>query len=112
MEDYLAGGETFHCRNCNESGDMIELAAKAWGLSISGTVIKLTRLGFDLPTDSATVRGYLIGHVNYRKRLRRLWRQSQSYLCRPSAMLGSLLSELRLPDEFSAERWDAGPAKI
>jgi hypothetical protein len=75
MEDYLAGGETFHCRNCNESGDMIELAAKAWGLSISGTVIKLTRLGFDLPTDSATVRGYLIGRVNYRKRLRRLWRQ-------------------------------------
>ncbi len=27
-------------------------------------------------------------------------------------MLGSLLSELRLPCEFSAERWDAGPAKI
>ena len=51
MEDYLTGGQWFYCRNCDESGDMIELAAKAWGLSIAGTIIKLARRGFDLPTD-------------------------------------------------------------
>ena len=110
MEDYLAGGQWFHCRNCKKSGDMIELAAKAWGLSIAATIIKLAQLGFDLPTDAVTVRGYLIEHVEYRKRLRQLWRQAQPYLYHHGTTLRSLLS--RLPDEFSAERWDAGPAKI
>lgn len=112
MEDYLNGGETFHCRNCNESGDMIELAAKAWGLSIAGTIIKLARSGFDLPTDSDTIRGYLASHVDYRKRLGQLWKDSQSYLCQHRLALRPLFSDLGLPDEFSQERWNAGPAKV
>ena len=106
MEDYLAEGETFHCRNCNESGDMIELAAKAWGLSIKATIIKLTRRGFDLPIDDATIHGYLAEHVEYRKRLSRLWQESQSYLSRPSYDAPLVFVYIcGLPDEFSAKRW-------
>ena len=111
-EDYLAGGQWFRCRNCKKSGDMIELAAKAWGLSIPGTVIKLSQNGFDLPVDDATVHGYLTGHIEYREQLRKLWRQAQSYIYHDSITLRWLLSELRLPHEFPMERWDAGPAKI
>ena len=59
MEDYLNGGETFHCRNCNEAGDMIELAAATWKMSIPGTIQKLNRQGFDLPTDVKAVQGYV-----------------------------------------------------
>jgi len=112
MDDYLAGGQWFYCQNCKKTGDMIELAAKAWGLSIEGTIIKLTRRGFDLPADSDTVRGYLTGHVEYRKRLRRLWRQAQPYIYHHGTTLRSLLCKLGLPNEFSVEQWNAGPAKI
>ncbi len=76
MQDYLAGGQWFYCRNCGKSGDLIEIAAKAWGLSVTATIIKLTPRGFGLPTDSDSIRGYLIGHLEYRKRLHRLWQQA------------------------------------
>ena len=79
MEDWLNGGQSFYCRECNESGDMIELAAKAWGMSVAATIIKLTRLGFDLPADSNAIRGYLTGHVEYRKRLRNCGRIARRF---------------------------------
>jgi hypothetical protein len=110
-EDYLAGGQWFFCRNCKKTGDMIELAAQAWDLSIAGTIHKFSQQGLDLPVDDATVQGYLKGHIEYRQRLRELWRQAQANLCH-STTPGGLLSKLHLPDELSAERWNAGPAKI
>ena len=48
-------------------------------------------------------------HVNYRRRLAALWRQAQH---RPSPLLRGLLSTLRLPHDFSEDRWGAGPAKF
>ncbi len=109
VEDCVAGGYWFHCRHCDKSGDMIELAAKAWGLSIEASVIKLSQFGLDLPTDSDTIRAYVTSHVEYRKRLRQLWKQAQPH---HSATLRALLSRMRLPNEFPPERWDAGPAQI
>jgi hypothetical protein len=91
---------------------MIELAAKAWGLSVTGTIIKLTQRGFDLPIDDTSIHAYLAAHVEYRKRLGKLWKDSQSYPCHNQSMLRPMLSMLRLPDEFYLERWNAGPAKI
>ena len=112
MQDYLVGGQWFHCPDCNESGDMIELAAKAWGLSIEGTIIKLIRRGLDLPTDADTVRAYRTEHLEYGKRLDQLWKDSQSHPCHSQTMLRPRLTALRLPDELSLERWNAGPVKI
>jgi len=112
IEDYLAGGQWFHCRKCGKSGDMLELAARVWGLSIEGTIRNLVLRGFDLPVDDKTIRDYLNGHIDYRKRLRRLWRQAQPYIYHHGTTLRSLLCELGLPNEFSVERWNAGPAKI
>ena len=102
-EDYLAGGQWFHCRNCKESGDMIELAAKVWGLSIEATIIKLMRRGIDLPVDDVTVHNYLTGHIEYRERLCRLWGQAQPHVYRQSPFLRSLLYKMRLPDALSAK---------
>ena len=112
VEDNLAGGEWFHCRGCGEAGDMIELAAAYWKLSISGTIRKLALRGFDLPVDDASIGNYKNAHIEYRKRLRRIWRQAQSFLFHRSATLRSLLCEMQLPYEFAAEQWNTGPAKI
>ena len=111
-DDGLAGGEWFHCPKCEKSGDMIELAAKVWGLSVAAAILKLVQKGFDLPTDPETIRGYLAEHINYRKKLNRLWEQAQSYVYHRSTTLRALLSKLRLPNEISVDRWDAGPATL
>ena len=92
MEDWLNGGQSFYCRECNETGDMIELAAKAWGMSVAATIIKLTRLGFDLPADSNAIRGYLTGHVEYRKRLRQLWKDCQTFPCHNRNLLRPMMT--------------------
>ena len=111
-EDYLTGGQWFHCRGCGKSGDMIELAATCWELSIEGTIRKLALRGFDLPVDDASIGNYKNAHIEYRKRLRQLWGQAQPYVYHHSMGLRSLLGELGLPNEFSAEQWLAGPGKM
>lgn len=112
MEDHVGRGQWFACGSCGETGDMIELAAKAWGLSITGTIIKLTRRGFDLPIDDASIHGYLIGHVEYRKSLVRLWQQAQPYFDRHNTLLRPLLYDLGLAYDIPPHRWERGPAMI
>lgn len=111
MEDYLAGGEWFHCRQCEKTGDMIELASLYWQLSLESTIDKLVQGGFDLPRDQDSIHTYLLQHVEYRKRLRKLWQDSQSYLYH-SITLQPLLSELHLPTDFAEDRWVEGPGKV
>ena len=112
VEDHLAGGQWFRCRNCKKLGDMIELAAMAWEMSIEATIGKLAQEGFDIPTDSKTIHSYQASHIEYRKRLDKLLRQSRSYIYERGTRLRALLSALRLPDEFPVERWKKGAAKI
>ena len=111
-QDQLSGGQWYHCRKCKSAGDMIELAAAAWGLSLPATLQKLTQQGLDLTVSPALVRFYLRDHVDCRKRLRQLWRQSQTHLYQDSTTLRALLSELRVPFDFPAERAQSGPAQI
>jgi len=54
--DHISGGQWHWCPSCGGSGDMIELAAKAWGLSITATVIKLHRIGFQVTGDRTARR--------------------------------------------------------
>jgi hypothetical protein len=111
-EDFIAGGQWFTCPKCHKSGDMIELAAKAWAISIPATIHKLTRQGFDLPTDTQAIQAYLKSHVDYRKRLALLWTQAQPYLHHHSTELRALLSNMKLDHDLPDDRWKAGPAQV
>src|SRR5688572_20314956 len=63
--DVTYGGEWSHCRGCDFSGDMIELAAGVWKLDVRAAAAKLARLGA-LPAAEvppAAVTAYLREHV-------------------------------------------------
>lgn len=100
VEEYLAGGQWFHCRKCKKFGDMIELAARTWDLSIAATIQKLSQQGFDLSIDSDTVRSYLTQHIEYRGRIGKLWEQARQYIFNESTTLGSIFSALRLANRL------------
>jgi hypothetical protein len=43
-EDTVQGGAWFSCPDCSRAGDLIELAAAVWGLSLSAALRKLARI--------------------------------------------------------------------
>ena len=78
--DPVCGGEWFHCRNCNRSGDMIELSAAAWKLEIPAAIQKLGVLGLPLPeaarTDAA-IDWYICKYVRPREHVKAFWARCQ-----------------------------------
>ncbi|MEI8373847.1 MAG: hypothetical protein WCJ35_13545 [Planctomycetota bacterium] len=75
-------GEWFSCDACHFQGDSIEMAALAWGLSISTTVKKLAYIG--VPQLEATadwqIDDYIRNHVERRKRLLTFWQNCRKRL--------------------------------
>ena len=111
--DHLVGGEWFTCADCGNSGDMIELACKTWQLSMEATVIKLARTGvFGLAHDSVSIATYLSEHVEYRKRMTRLWESSQQGFLPPGNQWAPPVQQLNLGCDVSPERWSAGPGQL
>jgi hypothetical protein len=110
--DHASGGQWFHCDNCGRAGDMIELAAAAWRLSLEETVLKLRSLDFPLPNDPEPLRAYLSQHVGLRERIDRLWRSSQQEMLSLSTRPQRLLGALNLRCEIPPERWQDGPGQL
>ncbi len=107
--DHLVGGAWYHCRTCNSSGDMIELAARIWDLSLEETIAKLAGHGCELPSDAQSVARYIHDHVDYRKRLMQLWQASRSGLQRRAGDLMHLEQRFNLRCDVSQDRWADGP---
>jgi hypothetical protein len=106
------GGEWFACSSCKEVGDGVELAAKIWNLDIPDTIKKLSRSGFELPTDGKSIKCYIEYYVKQRDRVRALWRQSRQDHFHDNTHLRGLVHELRLHSELTREQWDAGPGHL
>ena len=106
--DWGLNGQWFHCLSCHNHGDMIELAAKTWKLSILAAVRKLAREGFDLPTDKAAIQCYVERYVKGRQRMAALWRHSRRGTIHSSTTLRGLVHELRLHCEAPTSRWGSG----
>ena len=80
-EDGLCGGAWFACPDCGRSGDLIELAAAAWGMGLPATLTQLARRGAPLPAealDPQRVADYVRDYPAYRQRLRALWQRAPS----------------------------------
>jgi hypothetical protein len=111
-EDRVCKGQWFHCRDCQKSGDLIQLAAKTWDLSLAATIAKLARNDFDVSTDKELVRRYLHDLVERRRRGAVFWKEARHRPFHSSTTAGRLIQELRLSCDVSAERAESGPKRL
>jgi hypothetical protein len=86
LDDRVLGGEWVHCGPCGFAGDLIELAARAWGLEIPAAVVRLGDLDLLAEQSNAEqVDAYLYSHVRYRRRLDDFWQEAQRQITKPTA---------------------------
>ncbi len=79
-KDITGAGEWHYCSSCNFAGDTIELAALVWKQDIKTTILKLNAEGVTFPDDSLDediITRYILGYVEYRKELLKLWELSR-----------------------------------
>lgn len=113
-QDNTTGGQWHHCP-CGARGDMIELAARAWKLSVPAAVNKLRRHGFAFPdgTTDADVAAYVDNHIGWRRHVNELWQNCRKYLTRTdSKSVAYLRNRFRLVGQLAPDRWDAGPGRL
>lgn len=76
------GGQWHHCFSCGSSGDMVQLACRAWKLDPENAAGHLAQYGLKLPPAAlteATANAYKI-RLNWRRRLDNFWASSQEYM--------------------------------
>jgi hypothetical protein len=81
--DPREGGAWFACRDCARSGDLIELTAACWGMSLPATLELLVRKGAPLPPEAVTpqrVDSDMRNYPDYRQRFLSLWQREQVWL--------------------------------
>jgi hypothetical protein len=111
-EDYVGGGQWYHCAECNTAGDMIQLASRAWNLSLEATAMKLIGSGFELPRELPAITKYIEEHVRPQEALTGLWTQAQTGLANPSGELSRLLHRFNLHCNVPPDRRLAGPGSL
>lgn len=65
--DNVLGGQWYSCEACGSKGDIIQLAARCWNLSILATVKKLVAAGSNIPSERTTenyIHYYETNHVD------------------------------------------------
>ncbi len=115
-DDTISGGAWHYCFDCRRGGDMIELAAAAWGVSPGVAVRRLAAEGFPIPeglTDAATIKKYTTTYPRKRARMLDLFVEAAKYLPRAGGQaLTHLRTRFRLAADIPAERWLAGPGNM
>ncbi|MCA9046210.1 MAG: hypothetical protein KDA69_17915, partial [Planctomycetaceae bacterium] len=78
MDDPVLGTEWFVCRDCEFSGDLIELVAEKMGIGVEEAISVLSSQNlFELPPDDEHIAAYITQHVRYRQRINRFWQESR-----------------------------------
>lgn len=119
--DVATGGQWHYCYGCPDGancGDMLQLAARKWQLSIPATISKLVRAGvrLDCVTDrEEAVRSYERNHVRQHERLYKLWTSSNGNKIRVGEGRGRLRQigwsgSSNTPS--AGGPWDRGPGQL
>lgn len=115
-EDTISGGEWHYCFDCHTHGDMVELAAAAWGVAPRAAIRRFSETGCAVPDDRLTppmLVAYLKQYVDKRKAMTDLWRRMQDYLVKcPSDGLKALQGKFKIASHLSLDRWRAGPGQM
>ncbi len=115
-QDPANTGYWSYCEGCQKAGDLVELAASAWGLQPDAALVRLHDLGFPIPEEAITparLENYLVYHIQYRSRMAALWKGAQKHLIRyPTGRICLLRDRLRLQEASGPEAWREGPGHL
>jgi hypothetical protein len=114
-EDTISGGVWHYCFDCQSAGDLIELAASAWGVDHAGVVRRLEDLGvnFHHPVDGERVEDYLKLFVDRRRQVDEFWKRCRLRLAGDnSPAVARLRQRLHLASGVPDEHWLAGPGLL
>ena len=101
MRDFVLNSQWLNCQACQFSGDLIELAARVMERSIPDVIMYLeARALFNRPLSESDVKGYIEGHVEYRRRIKEFWESARRAPCRFNGVGRSGYSLMR---DFSLE---------
>lgn len=102
-------GEWFYCRGCGFSGNVVEMAAKAWGFSrIQATLYRIANRYLIVPEEMTPwrVERYIVDHVERRQRLLAFWDASRKTLARhPTAEMQALVRAVTSLQRFDHPDW-------
>jgi hypothetical protein len=116
-EDTRSTGQWHHCPGCKRSGDMIELAAAYWNLSLTVAIDRLAESGVPFPFQESKSTGiavsrYIEQHPGFRRRLSEFWRLAQHQGLNTTPGFNSLRRKLHLVTEISRDRQLSGPLQL
>lgn len=115
-DDTISGGAWHYCFDCQQAGDMIELAAAAWDVSPAVAVRRLAAAGIPIPADRAdpaVINKYVVEHPQYRNRMTAFWGKAKDYLAKTaSPTLTGLREKFRINGAMSQARWLEGPGNL
>lgn len=111
-QDQIHRTEWFYCQDCKQAGDLIQLAAKVWQISLAGAVAKLARNNFDIPTSPEIVRSYLRVPIEQRRRVALFWKNARRQHPNTSTTGSKLVQELKFDCDLPEERRLWGPARL
>jgi len=106
--DSKFGGNWHYCPDCHSSGDMIELAAKTWKISLEDTIRRLVASGLPFPADAVTqeaIRRYEQGYVAEQTHIRRLREDSRRLMADGDVQLERVLQQMGLPQDHQRAYW-------
>jgi hypothetical protein len=112
--DKTSGGAWHHCKSCGSTGDMIDLAGKAWNTTPEVVMSQLCAAGTvtapELLTTEA-VANHQREYPDYRQRMDSLWVQARGNFrynrCPDIEAICGMYGIF--PPEMSPERWNEGP---
>lgn len=111
LEDAYWNGQWFHCGKCKVGGDMLQLAAWTWGLSVESALNKLIESG--IPSLSPTCFNDLYkGRLNRYSRAKKFREESHSRPLHHSTAATRLVHELGWHSGVPATRFAAGPGQL
>ena len=93
---------------------MLQLASKAWGLSIAATVSRLSSMGVDFgrPITPEVIEEYLNQYVRKLDRLTDHWKTARTNFIQGKVSVGQLLQALNLRSDLVGNRLSNGPGMI
>lgn len=105
-DDTTLSGAWHYCFDCRSAGDMVDLAASAWAVSVETAARNLTR--YVAPVDGEPpIEGYLEKYAAPRRRTHKFWAAVRDHLkTSPSPLVNKLLNKFGLLNmHLSGKRW-------
>jgi hypothetical protein len=110
-EDSITGGHWHYCFGCKAKGDLLELAAARWGLSVESAARKLHNLGLLRSLDK--LPSYLARALGRRQICEEFWEGCRKRLAGArSPGVTTLRRRLRVESQHSGGRWLDGPGML